>query len=553
MIDRGSSELASASVTDRGLSDKRPQNEDSFLELSEEGIFAVADGVGGAQAGDVASQMAMEILAEAFRNRGPDSDAESVMRAAIESANGAIFRLSRELPQLESMATTIVALHVAEGIATIGHVGDSRLYRVDQHGNLARETQDHSVVEEEVRAGRMTPDQAANHPSRNIISRALGAESSVVIDLKTTIAEPSTTYMLCSDGITRHIDDWEIASLLSAGLEPREVCDRLKEICYERGAEDNLTAVIVRTSETAHELPAGAETVKIIDPMDEEPVADAPAAVEAGGVESNEAVTEEMQLADLGDVDDEADTIATARPAGVEERPEPEHLDEEVAALAEPPAESVEVIEQPPAPSAAPPLAEPKPSERYIGPTFGSDLREMPAERSKAASIGTAVLFLLLGAAAGVAGYYFWLRSQPVETVAPPVITEMKSGNVALTAFEEARRAVDRDPLAYIEKNALISREASDFFLLGRAYLLNGNTAEAKSNFIKARDGLAQADPADAKTMAVEIAMALAVLDSPAAAEAFRNSIRTAAEPPANTNSAAQPSGLAVPDGIPSR
>ena len=142
MIDRGSSELASASVTDRGLSDKRPQNEDSFLELLDQGIFAVADGVGGAQAGDVASQMAMEILAEAFRNRGPDSDAESVMRAAIESANGAIFRLSRELPQLESMATTIVALHVADGIATIGHVGDSRLYRVDQHGNLARETQE---------------------------------------------------------------------------------------------------------------------------------------------------------------------------------------------------------------------------------------------------------------------------------------------------------------------------------------------------------------------------------------------------------------------------
>src|SRR5688572_11437047 len=239
--------ITSASVSDRGLSEKRPENEDSFLVLEERGLYAVADGVGGAQAGDVASQMAVEILGEAFINQPVDFDAEDVMRAALERANSAIYQMASDLPQLSSMATTIVALHVYGNIATIGHVGDSRAYRLDHQGNLRRETHDHSVVEEEVRAGRMTPEQAANHPSKNVISRALGAEEDVDIDLKTIMVEPGTTFLLCSDGITRHIDDAEIGGLLSNG-NPASICDRLKEICYARGAEDNLTAVVVRVA-----------------------------------------------------------------------------------------------------------------------------------------------------------------------------------------------------------------------------------------------------------------------------------------------------------------
>ena len=157
-------QIISASVSDRGLSEKRPENEDSFLEIPKNGIFAVADGVGGAQAGDVASQMAMEIVGEAFINMASSGDAETVMKTAIERANEAIFQMSNELPQLSTMATTIVALQIKGNIATIGHVGDSRLYRIDSNGTLYRETQDHSVVEEEVRAGRMTAEQAVNHP-----------------------------------------------------------------------------------------------------------------------------------------------------------------------------------------------------------------------------------------------------------------------------------------------------------------------------------------------------------------------------------------------------
>ena len=252
-------QIDSASVSDRGLSKKRPQNEDSFLEMNSRGLFAVADGVGGAQAGDVASQMAMEILGEAFANFHENGDVEELMKVAIERANEAIYQMSHDLEQLSTMATTIVALHVAGNIATIGHVGDSRLYRLDPKGSLYRETQDHSVVEEEVRAGRMTVAQAATHPSRNVISRALGADYAVEIDLKTIMFEPHTTFFLCSDGITRHIDDFELRDLLLSSDKPGNIVQKMKDICYQRGAEDNLTAVVAKVTDVVAEKFNGAK------------------------------------------------------------------------------------------------------------------------------------------------------------------------------------------------------------------------------------------------------------------------------------------------------
>src|SRR4051812_6610930 len=223
--------ILSAAVSDRGLSDKRPQNEDSFLEITDRGIFAVADGVGGAQAGEVASQMAMEIVGEAFTNLGANEDAEAVMRTAIQRANAAIYQMAQELPQLANMASTIVALHLAGNIATIAHVGDSRLYSVNTRGELARETDDHSMVAEEVRAGRMSEEQAENHPSKNIISRALGAEPSVDVEIKTVMIAPGASFLLCSDGITRHISDQEIRDALASQREPASVCEYFKGLC----------------------------------------------------------------------------------------------------------------------------------------------------------------------------------------------------------------------------------------------------------------------------------------------------------------------------------
>src|ERR671917_1753478 len=202
-----------ASVTDRGMNEKRPLNEDSMLEDREHGVFAVADGVGGAEAGEVASETAVEVLQQAFTHQQEGDDIEDLMEIAIQRANASIFQMSHEQRQLSMMATTVVALHLDGRQATIGHVGDSRLYRLTPDGRLERETEDHSVVEEEVRAGRMSPEQALNHPSRNVISRALGAEQSVEVDMRTFDVEEGTAFLLCSDGITRHLPDREIESL----------------------------------------------------------------------------------------------------------------------------------------------------------------------------------------------------------------------------------------------------------------------------------------------------------------------------------------------------
>jgi serine/threonine protein phosphatase PrpC len=253
----GAVTIESAVVTDRGLNEKRPLNEDSYLLDAERGIFAVADGVGGAEAGEVASQTAVEVLDEAFRHHQPGDDVEDLMELAIQRANASIYQLAHEERRFAMMATTIVALHLAGRHATIGHVGDSRLYRLAPDGTLHRETDDHSVVEEEVRAGRMTAEQAAHHPSRNVISRALGAEQSVEVDLRTKEVEDGTIFMLCSDGITRHIPDAELSTLLRETDSLEAACAEMKRRCHERGAEDNLTAVVVRVGARAAQATPG--------------------------------------------------------------------------------------------------------------------------------------------------------------------------------------------------------------------------------------------------------------------------------------------------------
>lgn len=507
--------ITSASVSDRGLSEKRPENEDSFLVLESRGLYAVADGVGGAQAGDVASQMAVEILGEAFINQPADLDAEDIMRAAIDRANSAIYQMSNELPQLSSMATTLVALHVHGNIATIGHVGDSRAYRLDHQGDLRRETNDHSVVEEEVRAGRMTPEQALNHPSKNIISRALGAELDVEIDLKTIMVEPGTTFLLCSDGITRHIEDNEIGGILSAEAEPEEICGRLREICYDRGAEDNLTAIVVRVANAVaaeKELSAAAGagdgdevTIASTRKPFESPIAEL---AEEAGDDDDFSTTDTLSL-------DELDDQAYLMEEPHEDQP-PDLHDYSSSSVVVPAQRST----PPPPPVRTHPVIRP----------YTTAIEE-PAT-SVGSKLLSALLFLVLGGVLGVAGYYFWLGSRPetepvVETEAP-VITEMKSNNVPLNAFEEGRRLVDKDPAAYINANAASAREVDDYFLLGRAFMLTGKYWEAKRSFTEARNRLATADPNNAKTLAMEIAMALAIIESPGATESFGRDVATA-------------------------
>ena len=521
--------ITSASVSDRGLSEKRPENEDSFLVLEERGVYAVADGVGGAQAGDVASQMAVEILGEAFINQEADLDAEDLMRAAIERANSAIYQMATDLPQLSSMATTLVALHVYGNIATIGHVGDSRAYRLDHQGNLRRETHDHSVVEDEVRAGRMTPEQAANHPSKNIISRALGAEADVDIDLKTIMVEPGTTFLLCSDGITRHVDDAEIGGLLSNG-NPASICDRLKEICYARGAEDNLTAVVVRVAgeQAAEFVPAATAT-----DAEEMTVAAARSPFDTTVSSNDEDRAEDLEIAD-------DETLSTAESVTVDQLDDQSYLMEDTdPTIQEEPRTDLQdysssrVIVPAQQPQVPPPSPPPLTYRALVVDESSSGI--LPRVLS-------AVLFLVLGSLIGAAAYYYWVQSQPEPVVETPVITEMKSNNPPLTAFEEGRRLVDRDPAAYINANAASAREVDDYFLLGRAFMLTGKYWEAKRAFNEARNRLATADPNNGKTLATEISMALAIIESPQATESFTRDVATAnASSSANTNVNVQP------------
>jgi protein phosphatase len=271
-----------ASISDRGLSEKRPMNEDSFLADAGRGIFVVADGVGGADAGEVASQKAVDVLNAAFRDKVTDGeDVEDRMELAIQRANSAIHQMAAEHPRFSMMATTVVALHLDGSRATIGHVGDSRLYRVSPDGQILRETDDHSIVEEEVRAGRMTPEQAANHPSKNVISRALGAEASVEVDMKTIEVGEGNSFLLCTDGITRHLTDKELRDLLLSGRPAEEICAEMKERCYQRGAEDNLTAVIVQIGTP----PAGAaitlDEERTVSNEKSDPAMTAPAVISA--------------------------------------------------------------------------------------------------------------------------------------------------------------------------------------------------------------------------------------------------------------------------------
>ncbi len=470
-------QIESSAISDRGLSEKRLHNEDSYLELKKQGLYAVADGVGGAQAGDVASQMAMEILGEAFVNLPKNGDAEEMMKIAIERANEAIFQMSHDLVQLSTMATTIVALHVAGNIATIGHVGDSRLYRLDAKGDFYRETQDHSVVEEEVRAGRMTAEQAVHHPSRNVISRALGADQTVEVDMKTIMIEPNTTFLICSDGITRHIDDFQLRELLLYKDTPENICQRMKEICYERGAEDNLTAVIARVSDKLAVSFADEKINKSAD-LEETTVA------AARPPQSGDVVSAEQSL------DEEMPTQQLTMPAA-------------------------EVVQSPIINAQETEI----PEQIYRGDATG--------ENKSAGNFLPYLGLLLLGMLLGAGAYYLLAQNNPrVVEAPPPMPIQSPTPSIEFSTFESMRRSVENEPEDFINQSVNMTQTAENFYLLGRAFLLTGKFPEAKNSFEEAKNRLAQSTTINSKVLATDIAMGLATIEVPAAQNKFQSQIK---------------------------
>lgn len=455
----------SASVTDRGLSEARLINEDSLLEVRELGIFAVADGVGGAEAGEVASQMAVEILAEAFTNADVDADPLSTMSVAIERANSAIYQLSSDIPQLERMATTIAAAHIGRELITIAHVGDSRVYRMDDESVLHRETEDHSFVNDEIRAGRMTAIEAGSHPGKNIINRALGADAEVEIELKSFPVKHCRSLLICTDGITAHVDEAEIREALSFDSPPEDICNYLKSICYERGARDNLTAIVVM-------FPPETEV----------------SAADIGGVSSSHD--------DLLEIDAIPTSVQRPIEVSVEESSETQHLIDTQA---------------PELPS----------REDNIFSSFDEPVT------ASGSSLFTPLIktvgLLVLGAVVGVGAF---MLGSLEERQAPPILElpQMASDSIPLTSFEKNRRNVDSDPAAFL-RELPPPGDAEDHYLIGRARLLTGDFAGARSAFQEAKKVISDVDPVNRTTLEKEILLGTAIADSPAANETVRREL----------------------------
>jgi PPM family protein phosphatase len=255
--------LVAAGVTDVGR--VRDGNEDDFLDQSNRlGLVAVADGMGGHRAGEVASATALEALRAAVASGEP-------LRDAIEGANDAVLEKSVSDQEFHGMGTTLTAgMLGSDGHLVVGHVGDSRAYLV-RDGELSQITDDHSLVEEMVRSGELTPEQAEVHPRRSVITRALGIDPQVEVDEYPIELQPGDRILFCSDGLTTMVRPDEIASILSREPDLRRAAQLLVDAANAAGGEDNITAVIIEAVEVSDDEVA-APAVPDDDTSDTPPV-----------------------------------------------------------------------------------------------------------------------------------------------------------------------------------------------------------------------------------------------------------------------------------------
>ncbi len=249
-----------AGISDVGL--QRDHNEDSFAILNDQELYVVADGMGGHRAGDVASRLATDAMVEFFRATAADdvtwpfhfdarlSEEENRLLTGIRIANRQIIERSLRSRECHGMGTTIVGalFSPSKQKMFIGHVGDSRAYRV-RKGEIDQLTRDHSLVNDYLLAmPELTEEQRSELP-KNVITRALGMQDHVTVDLQSDEAELGDLYVLCSDGLSGMIGDEEILEIAKATDDLHETCRRLVALANEHGGEDNITAVVVRIEE----------------------------------------------------------------------------------------------------------------------------------------------------------------------------------------------------------------------------------------------------------------------------------------------------------------
>jgi protein phosphatase len=242
--------LTAFALTDVGR--RRESNEDDFLLEAGRGVYAVADGMGGHAAGEIASHLAIDTLREMLGGDGPAGDPMSTedaaerLREAVVEANRRICESIRQHEERRGMGTTVVALVHSGEDAVVGHVGDSRGYLL-RGDELLRMTSDHSWVNEQVKLGLMNDDTAQRHPMRNIVTRALGSRPDVAVDLTSVTAQPGDVFLLCSDGLNTMLTDDQIHEILSANRhDPEVACRSLVEAANRHGGEDNVTVVVAR-------------------------------------------------------------------------------------------------------------------------------------------------------------------------------------------------------------------------------------------------------------------------------------------------------------------
>ncbi len=238
---------SAAAATDRGR--KRPSNEDAFAYSVEHGVYLVCDGMGGAAAGEIASSLAVEetikFLTRSIGNGTETGDLAQLAEEAVVLANDAIYNRSQRNYKLTGMGTTLVGLIVDERRVLVFNVGDSRCYLL-RNKRIQQLTLDHSLVEEQVRMGQMTPSEALRSPLKNVITRALGTQTRVTPDVFLREAEPGDLFLLCSDGLTRELSDSEIESLLCCDHTLAVLCTKLVEAAINSGGNDNITCLLVR-------------------------------------------------------------------------------------------------------------------------------------------------------------------------------------------------------------------------------------------------------------------------------------------------------------------
>ena len=234
-------------ITDIGR--MRPINEDSYY-LPQEGerFCAVADGMGGHNAGEVASAMAVDTFSRHMRD--VQSITGQALREAVEFANEAVYEAALENEGMSGMGTTFSALAEEEDCAFIAHVGDSRVYLVRDNA-IMQMTTDHTLVEEMVQKGMITPREARVHPRRNIITRALGTEPFVRVDIMQIDVRPGDAFFLCSDGMTNYVEEYEILQAALSGEDWPQKLRHLVSIALENGGADNITALFAVIEEAA--------------------------------------------------------------------------------------------------------------------------------------------------------------------------------------------------------------------------------------------------------------------------------------------------------------